>query len=508
MVQDEWARLYSALNYQPRPNVNFFGRALALSGPANLSDVPVMDVKATQARYWRAVVYDRYTGLGWVNTDEETVFLGAHKSAEPQAAYLMRKEITQTIQVRREGVSLLSAAPQPVRVNRATRVELSYLPTFRGQEPPFSAEVSMLYSQVPLRNGESYQVVSSVSEAPVEQLRRAGEEYPPELLERYTQLPPDLPERVRQLAHELTKGQTNVYDKVAALESYLRTIPYNLLIKPPPEGWDGVDYFLFENRQGYCDYYASSLAVMARALGIPARVVAGYARGEYNPQTGSFLVRENNAHSWVEVWFPGYGWIEFEPTASEPPIVRPTPMPGPVIGGPASALSGERPYRRLREPDEGAEDKIGPGEEASKGLSSKTRLLIVLGSGLSWILLLGLAVWLSRQRRTSQNNRIQRFYGRMMAFAWQMNLPLSPSHTPFEQARLLAQSLPAGQEQVHILTELYVRERWGGAGAVDSADQERAAEAWQVLRSILWRQWLQYRLKLKRFPLTGARSQV
>ena len=78
-----------------------------------------------------------------------------------------------------------------------------------------------------------------------------------------------------------------------------------------------ADYFLFDLKTGYCDYYATSMIVMARAVGLPARLVIGYANGDYDPVKAEYVIREADAHSWVEVYFAGAGWVEFEPTASE-----------------------------------------------------------------------------------------------------------------------------------------------------------------------------------------------
>ena len=96
---------------------------------------------------------------------------------------------------------------------------------------------------------------------------------------------------------------------------------------PPglPGGEDYVDFLLFESQRGYCNGYASAMVVMARSVGIPARLASGYAEGEYDAERGVFRVRENNAHSWPEIYFPGHGWVEFEPTVSEDPLVRSDP---------------------------------------------------------------------------------------------------------------------------------------------------------------------------------------
>ena len=99
------------------------------------------------------------------------------------------------------------------------------------------------------------------------------------------------------------------------MNQYLKeTYPYDLSIPPQREEMDAVEYFLFEQKRGYCEQFSSSLAVMARSLGIPARVATGYAPGEYNPFTGYYDVRASDAHAWVEVYFPGYGWSTFDPT--------------------------------------------------------------------------------------------------------------------------------------------------------------------------------------------------
>jgi hypothetical protein len=135
-------------------------------------------------------------------------------------------------------------------------------------------------------------------------------------------LPDSTPERVLSLAREITQAALTPYDRAASIEAYLRTFPYSLEVEPPPQGQDVVDYFLFTAQQGYCDYYATSMVVMARAVGLPARIVIGYASGDYDAPTAEYIVRQENAHSWVEVYFPGIGWVEFEPTASQPIITR------------------------------------------------------------------------------------------------------------------------------------------------------------------------------------------
>lgn len=130
----------------------------------------------------------------------------------------------------------------------------------------------------------------------------------------YTQLPDNLPKRVKDLAIELTKNEVNTYDKLKAIEAFLLKYTYSYKPGRVPEGWDFVDYFLFENKKGYCTSFATSMAVLARCAGIPTRYVEGFLV-DYSDRAGEgYLVRNSNAHAWVEAYFEGIGWIPFEPT--------------------------------------------------------------------------------------------------------------------------------------------------------------------------------------------------
>ncbi len=157
-------------------------------------------------------------------------------------------------------------------------------------------------------------------------------------MQTYLQLPEDLPKRLVELANGLVMGSTTPYDRVRAIESYLRKVPYSLDVPEPPKDQDVVDYYLFDLKQGYCDYSASALVVLARAAGIPARLVMGYAQGAYDAQNQVYVVTEADAHSWPEVYFTGIGWVEFEPTAAQPEIVRPE---NPLANPPAACAANK-----------------------------------------------------------------------------------------------------------------------------------------------------------------------
>jgi hypothetical protein len=158
-------------------------------------------------------------------------------------------------------------------------------------------------------------------------LRTLPVDYPPEITGRYLQLPGNISGRVKNLAQTLTQPYTNTFDKVEALSNHLRTTyAYNFFPPPYPAGAEVVDTFLFEDREGVCEQYVTALVVMARSLGIPARLVSGYGPGDYNAITGYYEVRFSHAHSWAEVYFPEYGWVPFDPTPGWNPQPYPTPL--------------------------------------------------------------------------------------------------------------------------------------------------------------------------------------
>ncbi len=158
-----------------------------------------------------------------------------------------------------------------------------------------------------------YRAISDIAQAPASDLRNAGGSYPPNVVSSYVGLPA-LDRRIPELAKQITALATNNYDRAQALETYLRThFGYSLqLSRTVPH--DPLADFLFERKQGHCEYFASSMAVMLRTLGIPSRVVNGFRTGEFNDLTSQYVVRASNAHSWVEAYFPGYGWVAFDPT--------------------------------------------------------------------------------------------------------------------------------------------------------------------------------------------------
>jgi len=158
-----------------------------------------------------------------------------------------------------------------------------------------------------------YEARSVLPAPPAAALRATGSDYSESMRETYLQLP-KLDPRIPELATQIIGRADNPYDKARAMEAYLRShYGYTLDLSgaPPP---DPLAYFLFTKRAGHCEYFASAMTVMLRSAGIPARIVNGFLTGEYNDVGGDFIVRASDAHSWVEVFFPTYGWLTFDPT--------------------------------------------------------------------------------------------------------------------------------------------------------------------------------------------------
>lgn len=170
-----------------------------------------------------------------------------------------------------------------------------------------------IFNPYPNYSELSYEASTTPPTATPSELRGAGFKYPPEIRARYLQVPA-LDPRVPELARQATAAAANPYDKAVALQSYLQTRYAYTLDQGSISSSDPLANFLFVRKAGHCEYFATAMTIMLRTLGIPARYINGFQTGEYNDVGGDFIVRASDAHSWVEAYFPGRGWITFDPT--------------------------------------------------------------------------------------------------------------------------------------------------------------------------------------------------
>lgn len=505
-VQEEWGRLFSTLNYQGAAlGEPAFGDTLTLGGERNLGDGVIIDVRSNSGRYWRAAAYDTFTGRRWLNTSTLTQAIDAANHVRTPE-FQARQEVTQTITILGPTGSVLFAAGQPIRVSLKASADIALIePAEEGSLPV--AEITMLRRRDgALEPGDTYLAVSSLSRATVEDLQEAGAQYPQWVTDTYLELPDDLAPQVSELARQVTAGAATPYEQAAAIEQFLRGFTYNDQIAAPPPGVNAVNYFLFDVQQGYCDYYASSFAMMARSLGIPARVVAGYSQGEYLPEAGVYRVREFNGHSWPEVFFPGYGWIEFEPTAAELEIVRERRQDDAAAAEiPDSALEPEEEERFGPEPETPPDGGLSGLETPPQTIASIRptwwlgilAMLLVVGGAAFW--LLRSSPQRSRQRVAVDPQFTVKLFGRLMQWAQRLRLPLLPSQTPNEQAAALVAAVPEGRSAIQTITELYVEDLYSPYGP-DERKAEQALVDWGGLQPLLRRTWLSLRLR----PVTSV----
>jgi hypothetical protein len=279
---------------------------------------------------------------------------------------------------------------------------------------------------------------------------------------------------VTELARTVTAGAATPYDQAVALERYLRRYPYDLAVAPAPPQQDAVDYFLFDAKTGYCDYYASAMVVLARSLGIPARLATGYATGEYDAEARAFVVHGDDAHSWPELYFPGAGWVPFEPTGSRAAL-------------PVAAGAGERPQFGA-----GSQAQVQADLEAFRDAQAARQRTWWLGA-LALLLLAvvgGALAWLRRPQPALVEGYVQ--LGR---WGKRLGRPAGPGETPGEFGRGLSDHVRAvdavrGEPAAGEVLEYVDRFE---AAQYSLAHEEAAQEArrqWPRLERALRRIWL------------------
>jgi len=399
-----------------------------------------------------------------------------------------------------------------VKVDRATLARSS-----RGVQPPAGVvptdklqTLDRLSVSGRTGGAGSYKVSVRYSTATEDQLRSAGSSYPT-WLDPYRNFgggyrpspdtavaplagpgsyrPQPVLLRVQDLARRVTEGRTTPYDQAAAIEAYLRAnYTYTLTPTQPPRDADPLDYFLFSSKEGYCEYFASAMGDMLRSLGIPTRLVNGFGPGTFDEKLGRYVVRESDAHTWVEAYFPGYGWIPFEPT----PDGTYFPIPRGTIGaicapdsevcnaaGEPAGGAGEgaaRPDRgNLDEGDSG----LGGGGLARDPVPGGFPGLIVLALGIVALAWLAVARYLRPRtvggvwRRASVLSRLAGVRAR-------------PGETPLEFGARLAREIPEAASPARELAEKFALAAYAPR---ELATTSRAAvlAAWDELRPLLLR---------------------
>ena len=313
--------------------VTGFGQDVRLGGIGQIqqSSAVVMHVQVLSGRLpadpkWRGISLANFDGQRWWNNPEAPGFHGLNNGpldlAQVYNSYYsgvrpLRRIPTLSYRVIMEpvGLDIFFLAPVPLKIGGDYRaVAIAPDGSVFNRRPSASAAGDAETAQ-PI----GVYTAEADTRDPLPLIRNSvAGNYPPRVAFLYLQLP-RLDPRIPALARQITEGAASNYEKARAIESYLKT-KFGYTLELPGREKDPLAFFLFQRRKGHCEYFASSMTVMLRTLGIPARVVNGFRGGEYNDLTGNYILRQKDAHSWVEVYFPEFGWVTFDPTpASDAP---------------------------------------------------------------------------------------------------------------------------------------------------------------------------------------------
>jgi transglutaminase-like putative cysteine protease len=321
----------------------FFGSELPLGHGFPLSDTIMFNVKAPDLAsdqkppryYWRGRTYDYYAKGQWYTTGTEREDYSPSVVNPFNVAVLENPPAHFVFNTGDATFSLLYSPAQPIWISREGM-------TFTEPMADTGKEIIAWHAYPALRSGETYQVDAILTNPNIQQLGDAGTEYPSWVTKKYLQLPKEFSPRIRELAQEITAGAKTPFEQASLITDYLRSnIEYAATVPNAPRNQDRLEWILFDYKKGYCVYYASAEILMLRSLGIPARMAVGFAQGERSGN--DYVVRRFHAHAWPEVYFPGIGWIEFEPTGNQPSLSRPLPPRDPNEILPFNPVGNVRP---------------------------------------------------------------------------------------------------------------------------------------------------------------------
>ncbi|MFW5868975.1 MAG: transglutaminaseTgpA domain-containing protein, partial [Armatimonadota bacterium] len=287
-------------------------------GEVNLSSAPAIRVKADEPALWRGAAYDFYTGTGWRRQIEGTEELRRGEDGwwiVPGMEDLVGEVNVQVVTLAGMEARAMYAAARPVRVRMTER---GYRRTGMRVTPTVDA-YQTLRAPFMMSEGAEFEVVSIMPTTDAETLRATSTDYPPRMVEAYIeQMQVQAEVELGDLVEEITAEARTPYDKVEALRDYLSgTCVYTTRAPSVPYGEDAAAYFVEEGRRGACGLFATSMAVMARLAGVPARVATGFQTGVYDPESEEFVPLQRDAHAWAEIYFPGVGWVPYDISAEE-----------------------------------------------------------------------------------------------------------------------------------------------------------------------------------------------
>jgi len=495
--------------FQPfQPATNFFGDQLSITGSVNLPTGEVLSYTsytsnaAPQSQYLEGFTYDHFDGHTWTSSAPNQPQQFPANTPLPLETMSNFNQVTTIVNIVQppEGTKHYIFAPaQPASFNVPTAL--------------YGNSITAAWTQQgPLTQGERYQVISDTPTATAQDLSTVL--FPQDnrnlwsngsVNQYYLQTPTDLPPSVRNTALQWTRGTTNVYDAMRELEAHLSDptqFTYSITNPPVPDNMDAVAWLL-QTHQGYCTYYASAMTIMARLLGVPARIVNGFSKGVYDSHRKVWVVNGFDAHSWVQVYFPTFGWINFDPTPgfslNGASSTRPKPTSGqsqpPTSPHPTPAAGHQKtgPQHKQTPGSTGSGTGINsPGAQVSQELFLGLSLLILATSIL--IFAFALFNWYKERWLNTAASVASTMFWRVCRLASWAGLPPRGWQTPYEYNRVLSRHFPRVATPLRRVTDLFVRERWAAPHELPGAAEEQALEKlWPQLRNTLFRSILKRR---------------
>lgn len=510
-LDNAWANLshgnFSALSdpnslFGPyQPPVDFFSNQLTITGNVKLPNGPVLSYTSstpTQGQYLEAFTFDQFDGHTWTSllTGQNQDF-PANSSIPQDVPYATTAPLSTSITIIQPpgGTKSYIFAPlQPSSFN----VPVTLLRDSTG------AFTSAWTQTNPLSSNEQYTVTSNVpivSTSDLTAIPLPADDVTPweadsnygTLLTHYLQTPDNLSSIVKITAQNWTSNAHNAGEAVYDLQNHLRDTTifrYSLQNPPVPSNIDAVTWLL-QTHQGYCTYYATAMAVMARLIGLPARVANGFSMGHYDAQKKTWTVDGTDAHSWVQIYFPNHGWLNFDPTPgfaipNQPPLNNtPTPSATPTHVSPSPTVPVNK--HQLVPPPVNTTPPVNTPFSLDSLAVQNILLTFSLIFLLCSLIVLGLSI-VHYQRNRSPRSMVTSVYTRLCRVAGLLGAPPAHWQTPYEYTFALSRRFPEAATALRRLADLFVRERWAAPQHAPAPTEQRdMAQLWPFLRNTLLR---------------------
>lgn len=466
-AEQRMQQLFSGVNGRGPGGVGFFSPTLALVGNVNLPQTQVLHYTVSNplqndpSQYLITEAFSTYDGIDSWTRGQTTDQQYAPRQTQPASTKDYRLDTYNVVfDATPTGGERFILAPGSSAASFS-------IPSVAQVSVPTHEPVTWL-SQQPIAPGSGYTASGYVSTASVDQLdavpypaqaSESGQDvYPQDILDQYLNTDTPISPYVASTARTVTKGAPNMYQAAVSLQNYLRTFTYNAHNPNPPPNMDATVWFL-QRKEGFCTFFASAMALMGRSLGMPTRIVSGYTAGSYDDKTQTYIVRGSQAHTWTQVYFNQYGWINFEPTSSFTPFFRPQSNGSTSSGGVgpqsgATASVGPHDSRFQTHPNTGS---------SRTGVQNSGVARFAVGAFIALLVILALVglilLWWRSLFRTYSLTAAS--FARLILLGVWAGAPPRPSQTPRAYARELAAVAPEQREAIEQVGAMYARERWG-----------------------------------------------